>query len=434
MSTTANILSDDAKTILLLAGRLGEKSLDCEPLSLNAYNSLVSWLVENDKRPADVLDLDDVGDAAMAAGVEKRRFQKLLGRGVQLGFAVEEWNRSGIWIICRSDDDYPSRYRNGLKKSAPAILYGVGDKSLLEGGGLAIVGSRNVDSVGEAFARDVAAWCARGRHPVVSGGARGVDKTAMDGALDAGGTVIGVLADSLLKTSVSREAREAIAENRLLLISHCHPKAPFNVGTAMGRNKLIYAMADAGLVVSSEYRKGGTWAGAEEELKRKSPRPVFVRVGPGSPVGNARLEDLGAIPFPSDWEKLDSSSLHELIDQAKSESASQETPLFSNEMSCNSETRCQDQGIAESVVANATTLEKVDTSEIVPAARTAYDAVLELLLSFLSEPSTVDELSERLDAKKNQVQDWLNRAMSESRVAKLTRPVRYIRNDGDSAD
>jgi predicted Rossmann fold nucleotide-binding protein DprA/Smf involved in DNA uptake len=29
----------------------------------------------------------------------------------------------------------------------------------------------------------------------------------------------------------------------------------------MGRNKLIYAMADYGLVVSAEHKKGGTWAG-----------------------------------------------------------------------------------------------------------------------------------------------------------------------------
>jgi len=30
----------------------------------------------------------------------------------------------------------------------------------------------------------------------------------------------------------------------------------------MGRNKLIYAMADYGLVVSADCEKGGTWAGA----------------------------------------------------------------------------------------------------------------------------------------------------------------------------
>ncbi len=60
---------------------------------------------------------------------------------------------------------------------------------------MAIVGSRNVDAQGEDFTREVAAWCARGRMAVVSGGARGVDQTAMQSALDAGGHVIGVLVD-----------------------------------------------------------------------------------------------------------------------------------------------------------------------------------------------------------------------------------------------
>ncbi|QDV87390.1 DNA-processing protein DprA [Planctomycetes bacterium TBK1r] len=428
MSTTAQPLSEDAKAIMLLAGWFGEKNAGCDPLSQTAYSSLVSWLVKNQMRPADVLELDDLHDAANAAGVDKQRFERLLSRGVQLGFAVEEWNRNGIWIVCRSDDDYPTRYRKRLKSLAPPILYGIGDKSLLAGGGVAIVGSRNVDAAGEEFAREVAAWCARGSYPVVSGGARGVDKTAMEGALRAGGTVIGVLADSLLKTSVSRNAREAIAENQLLLISHCHPKARFTVGTAMGRNKLIYAMADAGLVVSSEYKKGGTWAGAEEELKRKTPQPVFVRNGPGSPVGNARLQELGAVAFPDHWKDLDPSSLHEIIDKARSHSLAQKTPLFPIDDTCADDKTSEANANGKDEVRTETS--HADESVAVP--KTAYDAVLELLLHSLAEPLTLAEVAERIQAKQNQVQDWLSRAVSESRVVKMNRPVRYLRNDGKS--
>jgi predicted Rossmann fold nucleotide-binding protein DprA/Smf involved in DNA uptake len=35
----------------------------------------------------------------------------------------------------------------------------------------------------------------------------------------------------------------------------------------MGRNKLIYGLADFGVVVSSDYKTGGTWSGAVEALK-----------------------------------------------------------------------------------------------------------------------------------------------------------------------
>src|SRR5690606_25364330 len=111
----------------------------------------------------------------------------LLDRGVQLGFAVEEWQRSGLWVISRSDPEYPSRYKAHLKEKAPPLLFGAGDKSLLRGGGLAVIGSRNVDAEGEDFTRHVAEECARNRMPIVSGGARGVDQVAMRTALESGG-------------------------------------------------------------------------------------------------------------------------------------------------------------------------------------------------------------------------------------------------------
>ncbi len=106
------------------------------------------------------------------------------------------------------------------------------------------------------------------------------------------------MADSLLKKSLSAAFREHIASGSITLLSPYHPKAGFNVGAAMGRNKLIYAQSDHVLVVSSDFQKGGTWAGATEELKRKNHRTVFVRTEATVPDGNKELLKLGCIPFP----------------------------------------------------------------------------------------------------------------------------------------
>ena len=293
-----NMMSEDAKAILLLCGHLGGES-EAGPLGQQDYNRVVRWLLGKSLRPADLLCAGHVPALAKETGIAEDRLTALLKRGVKLGFAVEEWNQSGIWVICRSDPGYPARYKTHLKEKAPPILFGAGKRSLLQGGGLAIVGSRKVDAGGEVFARDVAAWCARGGMPVVSGGARGVDQIAMASALEAGGVVLGVLADSLLRRSVSQDARHALADGRLLLLSPYHPEAGFSIGNAMGRNKLIYAFADYGLVVSADHRKGGTWAGAEEELKRKPGRPVFVRLTGAVPAGNRKLGELGAVAFPA---------------------------------------------------------------------------------------------------------------------------------------
>ena len=301
-------LTEDTKAILLLCGVFGISRPE-KPLSTSEYNKLVNWLRGVGKRPKDLLQAEAIAEASMGSDIDKQRLETLLDRGTHLAFAVEEWQRNGIWIISRSDDDYPKRYRQHLKEKAPPLLFGVGKRSLLSGGGLSIVGSRNVDHVGEDFTREVAKLCADNGMPVVSGGARGVDQIAMDTALEAGGETIGILAENLLKKSVERNARQAIADERLLLLSQYHPKSSFHVGNAMARNKLIYAMSDYSLIVSADYKKGGTWAGAEEELNRENSRSVFVRIGNDVPEGNAELQKLGAVP----WHSLINNFMQQLL-------------------------------------------------------------------------------------------------------------------------
>ena len=415
-------LSEDAKVILLLCGRLGSGS-EFEPLDPRDYSLVVRWLVSRNLRPADLLSPGHVPALALESGIPEQRLTALLKRGVKLGFAMEQWNQSGIWVICRSDPDYPARYKAQLKDKAPPILYGAGVKSLLQGGGLAIVGSRNVDAEGEVFARDVAAWCARGGMPVVSGGARGVDQIAMSSALEAGGVVVGVLADSLLRRSVSREARYALADGRLLLISPYDPEAGFNVGTAMGRNKLIYALADYGLVVSADYGKGGPWEGAQEELRRKPGRSVFVHLTGSVPAGNRKLVELGALGFPSIAGSQDPVALlREAVASKAQPEHESELPLFKQPLDGGQSIRAvrEDPSVFEGRSA-------VPPPPSPQAAASIYDAALPVILAALAEPMSTDELSKQLDVSKTQLQAWLKRALAEKKVRKLGRPVGYLR-------
>ncbi|MBQ7618349.1 MAG: DNA-processing protein DprA, partial [Desulfovibrio sp.] len=156
-----------------------------------------------------------------------------------------------------------------------------------------------IDQNAELFTQKVAEECAKNDLPVISGGASGVDSIAMLSSLTQGGSAVGFLADSLYKKSLSAKFREHIASGRLVLLSPYHPKVGFSVGAAMGRNKLIYAQANQTLVVSSDFQKGGTWAGATEELKRAKHRPVLVRAEEKAPMGNHELIKLGGIPFSS---------------------------------------------------------------------------------------------------------------------------------------
>lgn len=69
----------------------------------------------------------------------------------------------------------------------------------------------------------------------------------------------------------------------------------------MGRNRLIYCLADYAIVVASDAETGGTWAGATEALKNNW-LPVFVLEYDQMPVGNKLLLQKGAHAFPHPFE------------------------------------------------------------------------------------------------------------------------------------
>jgi len=300
-------LSEDAKAILLLCGFFGDTKNDADvPMSLSEYNRLVAWLSSHKYHPADLV----TGTALETLKKEHptdmnpARCERLLARGAAMAFALERWTNKGVWVVCRSDADYPRRLRDHLKIQAPPILYGIGERRLLDDGGLAVVGSRNVDHDGSDFAAEVSRHAAMQGMCIISGGARGIDQIAMGAALEVGGTVVGVTADSLLKTSLRQEARERVRSQQLVLVSPYYPEAGWNVGNAMSRNKYIYALSDYAVVVIADHQKGGTWEGAVEELRRDNHVPVFVRLHNNVPKGNRELIKKGGLPFPDQpWGK-----------------------------------------------------------------------------------------------------------------------------------
>jgi len=420
-----NMMSEDAKAILLLCGHLGGES-GLEPLNQREYTQVVSWLLGKTLRPSDLLIPEHVSLLALETGLDEARLLALLWRGVQLAFAVERWNQSGIWVVCRSDSDYPQRYKDHLKDKAPPMLFGSGDRGLLKGGGLAIVGSRSIDAEGEVFAREIAACCAREGMPVVSGGARGVDQTAMSSALDEGGIVVGVLADSLLRRSVEREARRALADNRLLLISPYNPEAGFNIGNAMGRNKLIYGLAEFGMVVSAEHNKGGTWAGAIEELKMNQSLPIFIRSGANVPKGNQELIKRGGFVFSRLPENR---SLREFFVKSSALSAKAviptplELPLLSTPSTEPIPSPYEPDktwSYDSMMVSESRTLGHYPKSVLGMSVK-IVDVVKPIILQALQTPLSVDKLAKELGVRKIQLQDWLAPLLADGILVEKTK-------------
>jgi predicted Rossmann fold nucleotide-binding protein DprA/Smf involved in DNA uptake len=289
------MVSDDAKAVIALTTRLGDARRPS--LSPTRWHRMASLLGDAGLAPSDVFAVEfDPRDLTGLPEDMATAVAELLGSAAEATVAVSDLGRMGVWTLTIVDHDYPDVLYTRLGQNAPPVIFGAGNRELLGGGGVGIVGSRDVDPDGAEVAQRLAEKAVELGRSVVSGAARGVDQLAMAAAYDAGGSVVGVLADSLQARIRKADVLAALDEGATCLITQQAPSAGFTAGAAMSRNKLIYALADVTVVVASAAKSGGTWAGAEEALRAGTSR-VAVWRGPGEGPGNPELEDLGATPI-----------------------------------------------------------------------------------------------------------------------------------------
>ncbi len=428
-------LTPQAQAVMLLTVSFGKsESLDGKPFSNSEWAKFAIWLKDHGLEPAVLLrgDLDSLLAGWVDRTVSIARIRALLGRGAALGLALEKWQRAGLWVLTRSDQEYPERLKRRLRSESPAVLFGCGNKALLNTGGIAVVGSRNADEEDLAYTERLGAEAAAQGYSLVSGGARGVDQSAMLGALARQGTAVGVLADSLLRSATSSKYRRHIMSGDLALISSFNPEAGFNVGNAMSRNRYIYCLSDAAVVISSTREKGGTWNGAIEDI-RAGWVPLWVKPSNDRDSGNRELAQRGANWFPEDMTSL--SKLFEETHSAPSQTLRNKLPLLARDderkAGSENEKKTEASSITESRPSepsiSATAIPDVSVPESSASVNVDfYILFLARLLHLTSAaPMTVDDIAARLELEKTQVNTWLKRAEGERKISKLTKPVRY---------
>lgn len=285
--------TDDALATLILTSRLS--SSEAQPLTPSEFWSVMA---RTDSSPS-TLPKDTTLDTNQRA-----RIESLWESGTALAVTLESLANQGIHTLTPFDDEYPSRFSEILGSAAPPVIFVAGDRNNLHREGLGIVGSREIPDAAIPVVRDAAEMAAQRDMPLISGGARGIDQLAMAISFQRGGTVIGVLADSLLKRIKDPDTRRAILDGTVTLITQQKPDLGFTVGGAMGRNKLIYALSRMTFVVASDLEKGGTWAGATEAL-RKAYGVVAVWAGEGKGTGNDELIRRGGRPISDVTELLE---------------------------------------------------------------------------------------------------------------------------------
>ncbi len=398
-----NKLSDDTNVTLLLCADLGGKGT-LRPLIQTEYIQLASWLAVKDLRFAHLMEDAYLQDAA-ACGLAYGRLRQLMGRGIQLGFCVEEWQRSGVWIISRSDSAYPKRLRTVLEHSAPPLLFGSGHQALLHAGGFAILGPDSLSAPRELIARKSAALAACSDRTVITAGHYRVADASVAAAREAGGKVIRVLADKLIHKSVEKSARRAIAAKRLVHVSTCSPSARSAMLHAAEAGLVSIGLADQALYVSGTGIVVDTYGSATAMKQGGSGKSFFVWTGKSKDVsGDAQqLLDRGAELWSDEQVKLDWHPLAMPV-QSTDTVPMAETPEKAGQL--------------------PPAVQEHTSTDLKPKAQNVYEAVLPILRTHCEKPRSVDELSELLDVQKGQLKKWLRQSVRDGVLSKDEKSTR----------
>ena len=289
----------NAQAIVLLCSQLCVDG-SVRPFEPSEWSSLAALMRERGCTPGELLHFAE-NDISARLGLDEQtraRCLRLLDRAGSMEFELAKYENMGIRVLTRADAQYPLALKQRLKNSCPPLFYFSGELSLLNTPLAGYVGARTVTEQDESFTRDTVEKTVCRGYGVVTGGAKGVDAVAARTALASGAPTVEFPADSLLRKLRQSEDVRAIQDGKLLLLSVVKPDAGFSVGVAMMRNRYIYAQSRGTVVVRSDLNKGGTWAGAIENL-RHNWCPTFCR--DCAYPGNRELIRQGAVPIDENW-------------------------------------------------------------------------------------------------------------------------------------
>jgi DNA processing protein len=170
--------------------------------------------------------------------------------------ADEAWlDAVGATLLPATSPDYPQLL--ALLPDAPAVLYVLGDVSVLAEPQIAMVGSRNPTAGGRDTARAFADYFARAGLGITSGLALGIDAASHEGALAADGVTTAVLGCGLdnIYPAENRALAARIAESGAV-ISEFPPGTPALKAHFPQRNRIIAGLTAGTLVVEAACRSG----------------------------------------------------------------------------------------------------------------------------------------------------------------------------------
>ena len=251
--------------------------------------------------PEDAYLADEKAFADMELSAEE--LASLLDKNLtQAEKILEICEEKDIRICVLSEEDYPFRLKN--IDDPPMVLYYRGQlPDFDKAPAIAAVGTRKASAYGLTAARQLGFQLVRCGAILVSGAADGIDGAAMEGALKAGGIVVGVLGNGA-DVVYPKCNRRLFEDTRLrgCLLSEFPPETPPYKWNFPKRNRIISGLCNGVLVVEAPARSGALIT-ARQALEQG--RDVFAmpgNVGVDTSEGTNELLRSGAILARDGWD------------------------------------------------------------------------------------------------------------------------------------
>lgn len=280
---------------LLLASRMGDP--ERRALTASQLRALADRVRHSESTGED-RELSEKDLLRLGYGREMaRRILALLAEEERLDHYLQRGARMDCRPVTRVSPSYPLLLRQRLGLDSPGCLWAMGDVEILNTPAIALVGSRDLQEPNRAFAEAVGHHAAMQGVTLVSGNARGADRTAQEACLEAGGRVVSIVADELYRQR---------QRPNVLYLSEDGFDEGFSSQRALSRNRCIHALGRMVFVAQSSLHKGGTWDGTVKNLRFGWSPVACFRDGSESCqaleqlgaylIGTEELQDFGILP------------------------------------------------------------------------------------------------------------------------------------------
>jgi DNA processing protein len=183
-----------------------------------------------------------------------RQFSEAL-RNSNIQAEVDLIGKHNVHLLPSDDARYPASLAK--TETAPPLLYCRGALTDADAHAVAIVGSRNCTAYGRKMAETIAGGLVRAGYTIVSGLARGIDGAAHQGALNAGGRTIAVLAGGLSRIYPPEHvALSVLVENSGCLITETPMTFQPLPGMFPARNRIISGLSRAVVIIEAGDKSG----------------------------------------------------------------------------------------------------------------------------------------------------------------------------------